>query len=359
MSIKLVILIICFLLGTKLIQADNTLKKNDNISFSDTINKVEITLKDGTILKGELLEMSLVEVKLKTDLAGIITILQINVANIRKINENETNQINNTPPQKPQEEYYDSRNPNNLNIVKFGGSSNYDKTKNRNFVPLINSYKYSFSNNYNGLKKNEMYYQNIWVLYNGLDYGITNNLSIGGGFLYLFVGGFGNINLRTQFEITENIKIGAAYNMFYTYGSAISNNNRSNYFGLLSGGVTIGNKENNLTVSAGQGDYRASNSLNNNSSNLNGLGLSVSGMAKLNNNLYIMTDNFFLKDSDKRFFSVSFRIPGKSNCFDFGLMGNTYTSSFDQYDYNSSNYTTVNREEFVPYPYLGYVYKIK
>jgi hypothetical protein len=40
-------------------------------------------------------------------------------------------------------------------------------------------------------------------------------------------------------------------------------------------------------------------------------------------------------------------------------MGNTYTSSFDQYDYNSSNYTTVNREEFVPYPYLGYVYKIK
>jgi hypothetical protein len=361
MNIKLIILAICLLLANKHIQANNNVKNNDKNSFSDTINKVEITLKDGTILRGELLELSLVEVKLKTDLAGIITILQINVAKIRKIkeNENETNQLNNTAPQKPQEEYYDSRNPNNLNIIKFGGSSSYNKTKDRNFVPLVNTYKYSFSNNYNGLKKNEMYYQNIWVLYNALDYGITNNLSIGGGFLYLFIGGFGNINLRTQFEITENIKIGVAYNMFYTYGSAISNNNGSNYFGLLTGGVTIGNKDNNLTISAGQGDYRASNSFNSNGSSLNSNGLSVSGMAKLNNNLYIMTDNFFLKDSDKRFFSISFRIPGKSNCFDFGLMGNTYTNSFDQYDYNSSKYTTVNREEFVPYPYLGYVFKIK
>ncbi|MFA9215136.1 MAG: hypothetical protein ACEQSR_15065 [Candidatus Methylacidiphilales bacterium] len=359
MKIKLVILTICFLLATKLTQASNEVKNDDYTAFSDTINKVEITLKDGTILKGELLEMNLIELKLKTDLAGIITILQVNVANIKRITNNENDQVN-KPTQKPEEEYYDSRNPNNLNIVKFGGSNNNNNNgKNRNFIPFITSNKYSFSNNYSGLKKNEMLYQNIWVLYNGLDYGISNNLSVGGGFLYLFVGGFGNINLRTQFEITENIKIGAAYNMFFTYGSAISDNTGSEYFGLLTGGITVGSKENNITVSAGQGDYRGVNALANNGSNLNSLGLSVSGMAKLNNNLYIMTDNFFLKDSDKRFFSVTFRIPGKSNCFDFGLMGNTYTSSFDKYDYNTSKYTTVNREEFVPYPFLGYVYKIK
>lgn len=358
MKIKLVILTICFLFGAKFIHANNEVETNNYTAFSDTTNKVEITLKDGTVLIGELLEMNLTELKLKTGLAGIITILQVNVANIRKITNDENNLVN-KPTQKKEEDFYDSRNPNNLNIVKLGGSTNNNQLKNRNFVPFLNSYKYSFSNNYSGLKKNEMVFQNIWVLYNGLDYGISNNLSIGGGLLYLIVGGFGNINFRTQFEITENVKIGAAYNMFFTYGGSFYNDSGSDYFGLLTTGITFGNKENNITVSAGQGDYRGANAFSNNGSNLNNVGLSVSGMAKLNNNFYIMTDNFFLKDSDKRFFSITFRIPGRSNCFDFGLMGNTYTNSYDQYDNNSLKFVTVYTQEFVPYPFLGYVYKIK
>lgn len=49
--------------------------------------------------------------------------------------------------------------------------------------------RYFFSPNGFGLKKGEAYYQNVWVLFNQFSIGVTNNFSIGAGFVPLFLFG--------------------------------------------------------------------------------------------------------------------------------------------------------------------------
>src|SRR5665811_603994 len=53
------------------------------------------------------------------------------------------------------------------------------------------STRYFWSPNGYGLKKGEGYYQNIWVLWNQFAYGVTDNFSIGGGIIPIFLFGGG------------------------------------------------------------------------------------------------------------------------------------------------------------------------
>lgn len=355
----LVIIIVVSFLGVKYSNAQQSDSLRNNNTVKDTAIKVEITLKDGTVLKGNILAIDLKEVVLKTAYAGIIHIDQSNIALITNVENAEFNKVN-TKPNIDDYSDYNPNNPNNLPIIKFGGSSSSSNNRRKMlYDPFVASHKYCFSNSYEGVKKKELLYQNIWVMYSGMDYGINDNISIGGGVLYLLVTGFANLHLRGQYEINEFLKIGGAYNLFYTYGTGFSSsrNSESLSYGLLTGGVTIGTKSNNVTFSIGQGSAQNATLSSTNISNLNSPGFSISGMAQLNKSVSIMTDNFFVSDTDKKFFSLCFRLAGKNNSVDLGLMANTYKE--DYYNYSPSGSYSEQREAFIAYPFLAYVHTIK
>ena len=314
-----------------------------SIKYSrDSTTKVVITLKDQSTIKGIIMAMNLEEISLKTEFAGIITIKQNNIISIVNANYLETQN-----QQYPR--IYNPNNPNDLDIVKFGGSANYI---NRTFTPYTNNFRYNFSNNYTGLKKNELAYNNIWFLYNSLDYGINDNLSLGGGVLFLGLGGFINVLARGQIHLNDNIKIGASYNYFILFSSNISrSSSKDNNFGLLTGGITFTGKKGNATFSIANG-Y---NSVGQNTSE-SIAGFSFSGCLNINEKTSLVSDNFWvLSKINPRSYSLGMRIKGRNGNFDFGLMSYSYDE--DYYSYYSSNSNGTSTVT-IPIPYLALTQKI-
>lgn len=285
------------------------------LSFAQTNNNADslieatITLKDGSILKGTIISMNLEEVSLKTPYAGVIVIKQKNIANISNV-KNETK----TKVPIPNNSGYENVNPSNY-------QSKYQLRK----KPIIISHKYWWNNNYQGLKRNEIYYQNIGILYNGLDFGVIDNITVGGGAFFLGIVGFFNFHLRTQFQVTDGVSIGASYNHFIA-GSGYSNSSfDENSVGLLLGGITLGDNEKNLTISAGKFTNLVSS---NSTSEQSDLALVVCGNLKISNNLYLITDNYFAdRRSNLNLNCLGLRSTNNSTAFDYGVMSinNSYT----------------------------------
>lgn len=295
---------------------------------TNTLSKVIITLKDGTVFKGYVLYIGLEEIKLQTLYIGNVVLLQKNITSIANWN----NQIPNNVEEKYELNSYPKEKP---NLKRAHTKINY---------------KYTFNNNYQGLKRDEIYYQNIMLLYNGLDYGITDNLSIGGGAFFLGFIGFFNVHVRTQFKINRLISIGASYNHFVMPNS--SNNIESSNvreIGLLSGGITLGNSKANMTI--GTGFVSFADETNNSSKEFpNNLTFTFAGAVRINKTLYIVTDNSFFETNSNRvitkFNTFGFRVLDSATTFDFGFL-----SGYNKIDKNGDG-----RQVF---PYITVTHKLK
>jgi len=103
------------------------------------------------------------------------------------------------------------------------------------------------------LKKGEGYYQNIYIVGNMFNYGVANNLSIGGGFDFITM--FGtmndgwspmlNFNIKSGFQISENFHAGVG-GIYVTMPGEFS-------AGIAYGLGTIGSYNSNLTLGLGWG----------------------------------------------------------------------------------------------------------
>ncbi len=302
----------------------NSLYANEPIKNKiDSLDECIVTLKDGSALIGKIISSNSVEIKLQT-ISGIITINQSNIVSIvLKKNSIKYNNYNQNYNQN-----YNSTNE------RFG---NYEKP------PSIEvNHKYFWTNNYMGIKKNEFYFQNIWVLYNGLDYGISDNFSIGGGLLFAGIVGFVNIHFRSQVEVAENFNVGVAYNYFVATSiyNNFSLNSSSEKIGFLSGGFTYGNEKANISLGVGRFNSNEESLLN----NKNELGFSVSGSVKISTNTSIVSDNL-IWSNELNLYCLGFRLNSSKSCKDFGLMN---FRTFNSYGSNST---------FIPYIALNY--KIK
>jgi hypothetical protein len=339
------IFLLCLGLKLNAQNSDSTEIKNLKI---DSLNIVNVTLKDGGKVKGYLVLTNKTEIKVYNEITGIITIPFTNIINIKKIN-------NNTEPEKFNNQV-NPKNPNNTEIVKLGDYEENSKYIFIDFEPQIYTHKYYMGNNYFGLKKKEFVYQNLWVLYNGIDYGLTDNFSIGGGCLMMFVTGIVNIHLRGQFELNEYIKLGGAYNLFYVAGGS---NSITKTFGIFTGGVTIGNKFSNISLSMGKGNLRNNEPNGPSNPDLNNYGYVISGMLKLNKKTYLITDNFLMNKYEEKYFSLGLRFLSKNTAFDTGLMGNTYMVQKDgYYNQTNGNYVYEKTESAFFYPFLALTHKI-
>ncbi|MDI9357178.1 MAG: hypothetical protein QM536_09170 [Chitinophagaceae bacterium] len=138
------------------------------------------------------------------------------------------------------------------------------------------------------LKKKEAYFQNFLVLFNGFQYGVTDNFSIGGGSFVPFVL---FMNPRFGFRVADNVYLGGGA---FLGTSTIFHA----FFGVIYGTATYGNKENNISVNVGWG---GTNMFSNAGSWewLDSPIITISAMKRLSTRFAIVTEHAFFNDSDR------------------------------------------------------------
>jgi hypothetical protein len=104
-----------------------------------------------------------------------------------------------------------------------------------------------------GLKAGEAYYQNVWVLFNQFSVGITRHVSLGVGFvpMFLFAGASSPMWLMPKISIPLskdkiNVGVGAVI-------GTTSLTEKGNGFGIIYGSATFGSRDNNVTFGMGYG----------------------------------------------------------------------------------------------------------
>ena len=189
-----------------------------------------------------------------------------------------------------------------------------DKVTSGNFV-FENPHpsRYFFGPSGYGLKAGEGYFQNTWLFFNQVSYGITNNFSMGVGFIPVFLlgGGFEN----TPIWLTPKISIPLEKDKVNLGVGAIMGTlpGQKSWIGMAYGASTFGNRNSNVTFGLGYGyadkDW-AKTPL-----------YSLAGMLRISKGTYLLTENYFLKTSDATVSIISFgaRSTGKRLAIDYGL----------------------------------------
>ncbi len=180
------------------------------------------------------------------------------------------------------------------------------------WFPNPQSTRYLWSPNGYGLNKGEGYYQNIWVLWNQVAYGITDNISIGAGLIPAFLFGgptpvFGTA--KFSIPITENkFNVGGGV----IFGTVIGEEDAG--LGIFYGITTFGSRDNNVTLGMGYG-YADGNWAN-------APMITLSGMFRISKRGYIITENYLINGEGESglIISVGGRSIIKRAALDYGLV---------------------------------------
>ena len=184
----------------------------------------------------------------------------------------------------------------------------YDFSKFRFENP--NKTRYFFAPSAVPLGKGEGYYQNVLLTANSINYGITKNISIGGGieFISTVLGEpIWFLNPKVGFPIAKNLHIGG--------GVLLAGIGGSGGLGLTYGVVTYGTSDTNISIGLGR-NFKGGG----------GTPIVISGTARLSNNISLLTENYILPlgfegDRSRGTFGIhGIRILAKKNTFDIGAM---------------------------------------
>ena len=202
-----------------------------------------------------------------------------------------------------------------IDIYKYSGKFKF---------PNLNDTRYFFGPSAIPIKKGKGYYQNVEVLLNFVNYGITNNISIGGGFEFMSLTQGYPIILFTPkvgFKITEKFHLGGGV----LYGTMLGEGTR---IGLPYVVSTFGTSESNITF--GGGVFVSG-------SDTSGPTIMLSGTSRASDNIAFLTENYliFVDDAAMYFGIHGIRIISRKNSFDIGLI--------------------LIQEAGIPLPFIGYV----
>lgn len=171
--------------------------------------------------------------------------------------------------------------------------------------------RYFFAPNALGLQKGRGYYQNTWIFFNNVNYGISDNFSLGGGIVPLFLFGGSTTPVwilpKVTFPIAnDKLHLGAGAMIGGLIGTVTES------LGLFYGVGTLGDRDKNLTVGIGYGyagEEVSRTPL-----------INVSGMIRVNRRLYLLTENYFVPEADAGgILSVGVRWTSEQFAVDFGL----------------------------------------
>ena len=229
-----------------------------------------VELKDGTVLKGKLISETEAEIEIQLENVGHLTI---------------------------------DRNKIKRLIPLVGVSSEIKKSfwfKNPHATRLL------FAPTAIPLKRGEGYYQNIYIVANMFNYGVIDNLSIGGGFDFITM--FANtdegwhpmlnFNIKSGFQVADNFHAGAG-GMYITMPGEFS-------AGIAYGLGTVGSHNSNLTLGLGWGFVDETFEEK--------PFIMIGGMARISEKLWFVSENWIAPlDDNKYYLAVSYGIRFASN----------------------------------------------
>ena len=176
--------------------------------------------------------------------------------------------------------------------------------------------RYFWSPNGYGLRKGEAYYQNVWVLFNQVAVGVTDNFSIGGGMvpLFLFAGAPTPVWItpKVSFPVVEdkvNIGVGALVGTLIGGGEDVEGS-----AGILYGLSTFGSRDKNASIGLGYGfagGEMASTPV-----------VTFSGLLRTGARGYLLTENYVIRSGGETFsmFMVGGRRIINKAGLDFGVV---------------------------------------
>lgn len=171
--------------------------------------------------------------------------------------------------------------------------------------------RYFFAPNAIGLEKGTGYYQNTWIFFNNVNYGISDNISLGGGLVPMFLFGVSG----TPVWLLPKVTIPVAADQFHLGAGAMLGGVvgiDSELLGLFYGVATLGDRDRNLTVGLGYGYAGREIS----STPL----INVSGMVRTSRRLYLLSENYFIPGAEfSGIVSFGARWTAENFAVDFGL----------------------------------------
>ena len=181
------------------------------------------------------------------------------------------------------------------------------------WFPNPNPTRYFFSPSAFNLKAGEGYYQNSYLLFNSINYGVTDFFSIGGGIeitstfsagqpIYYFTPKVGT-------EVSENFNIGGGLLFLGAAGEAS--------LGITYGTATYGNRNDNLTMGLGWGFFDGDFSKRPN--------ITISGMKRMKRKFSLVTENWFIPIYDDSYYGVlsyGMRFFSEKIAVDLGFINN-------------------------------------
>lgn len=186
---------------------------------------------------------------------------------------------------------------------------NYNYTGKYNF-PNPHDTRYFFGPSGIPIKKGSGYYQNILLTTNFANYGITRNISIGGGFEFIstILGQpIWFLTPKIGFELSENIHAAGGFIMagFADEGTAT----------LTYGVFTFGSSDSNISLGAGYGLVDSEFSEH--------PAVMVAGTHRVSNSIALLTENYLLPGGSEgvQYFGIQgIRILSRKNAFDLGAI---------------------------------------
>lgn len=145
--------------------------------------------------------------------------------------------------------------------------------------------RYFWAPNGYGLKKGEAYYQNVWIFFNQVSVGVSDNFSIGAGMVPLFIFG----GAPTPVYVTPKFSIPVVKDKFNVGAGVLAGvviGEEGSSFGIAFGSATIGSRDKNLTVGLGYGFAGGEMS----STPV----INISGMIRTGPRGYVLTENYLI-----------------------------------------------------------------
>lgn len=270
------VFLVIIYISTESVYARENKNLKANLKVPDLTHVQILVTKDGSSLIGRIVEVKENEVQFETNIGSIV----IPIVEIKKIKE--------VPKSSIKDGKYWYSDPNDTRLY--------------------------FSPTGRNLKKGEGYFSDCYLFFPGISYGITNNITIGGG-MSLFPG----FEIDEQlFYFTPKVGLKATDNFNLATGALIiriptsSSDGNPTTTGVLYGVGTLGKIDSSITAGFGYGfvDGKFADKPM----------IMIGGEFRLSRRIAFVTENFIFPGLDEPLISYGFRFFGESLAVDIALI---------------------------------------
>lgn len=193
-----------------------------------------------------------------------------------------------------------------------------DLHRGKYWFPNPNATRYLFAPSAFSLKRGEGYYQNTYIVLNSFNVGVTDNITIGGGFelTSLLIKGSGGpiFFLTPKVSIPVNDRFRAAAGVLYVNVPDLFSNQRSGG-GIAYGVGTFGTPNSNFSAGLGWGFIQGDFSTN--------PVVTLSGMHRVSRKVALVTENWLIPaDGYYGIYSYGVRFFGEKLAVDLAFLNN-------------------------------------